>query len=395
MFDPELEGERNRQSRIQNIAFFTIIALFLCVNYGIVCIATMSHVMLYKRDAVHVRRMSCNDLLEEGRIFEARELMTKDTKNSPENDKLYEIIKNEYADLKHCQSRISKNTSWKSQKRNKNTFDTDDNVEILRSKNELFPNDYCIKLDIADVVDLPFEILRHLNMCSLWIGCVTESENIFNISKNIYILKLNLIHHFLNTVGILASRPMFVKVTVFNNTNVDNTTGIMIKHLSAADCVKMMPTAIYAKHRSAINKVKKHTKCNTMGSFETVTCFFEGIEERKHSIRENTATLEKLEVLKCTIFFQNLTVSNYMPNFIALPLISDFLYSSCIWWTLHAKKLSISTCKLSQIRDVIHAKIREDEDNEKRIQKELLDEQERKSKEEYDLKNVSVCLFEI
>jgi len=351
--------------------------------------------MLYKRDAMHVRRMSCNDLLQEGRIFEARELMTLDTKNSPENDKVYEIIKNEYADLKHCQSRISKNTSWKTQKRNKNKFDTDDNVEIFLSQNELFPNDYFIKVDIADVVDLPFEILRHLNMCNLWIGCVTESENIFNISQNIYILKLNLIHHFLSTVGLLASRPMFVKVTVFNNTNVDNTTGVMMKHLSAADCVRMMSTEVYAKHRSAINKVRNQTRRNTIGSFETVTCFFEGIEERKRSIRDNKLTLEKLQVLKCTIFAQNLTVSNYMPKFIALPLIGDFLYSSCIWWTLHAKKLSISTCELSKIRNAVNAKIREDEENEKRIQKQLLDEAERKVKEEHDLKNVSVCLIEI
>jgi len=195
--------------------------------------------------------------------------MTQDTKNSSENDKVYETIKNEYADLKHCQSRIAKNTSWKSQKRQNNTFDTDDKVDIWRSNNEVFPNDYLIKVEIADVVDLPFEILRHLNMCKLWIGCVTESENVCNISKNIYILRLNLIHHFLSTVGILASRPMFVKVTVFNNTNVDNTSGIMIKYLSAADCVKMMPTEIYAKHRRVINRVKQQTKNNTMGSFET------------------------------------------------------------------------------------------------------------------------------
>jgi len=351
--------------------------------------------ILYKRNARHVRRMSCNDLLQQGKIFEARELMTQDTKNSPENDKVYEIIKNEYADLKHCQSRISKNTSWKSQKRNKNTFDTDDNVNILRSKSELFPNDYFLKVEIADVVDLPFEILRHLNMCQLWIGCVTESENVCNISQNIYILRLNLIHHFFSTVGILASRPMFLKVTVFNNTNVDNTTGIMIKYLSAADCVKIMPTEIYAKHRTAINRVKNHTRLNTIGSFETVTCFFQGIEDRKNAIRDSKVTLEKLEVLKCSIFAQNLIVSNYMPNFIALPLIGDFLYSSCIWWTLHSKKLSISTCKLSKIRHVIHAKICEGEEDKKRIQKELLDEIERKVKEEHDLRNVSVCLFDI
>ena len=59
------------------------------------------------------------------------------------------------------------------------------------------------------------------------------------------------------------------------------------------------------------------------------------------------------------------------------------------------KKLSISTCELSKIRNVVNAKIREDEENEKRIQKELLDEAERKVKEEHDLKNVSVCLIEI
>jgi len=175
--------------------------------------------------------MSCHDLLQEGRIFEARELMTQDTKNSPENDKVYEIIKNEYASLKHCQSRISKNTSWRSEKRNKNAFDTDDNIDILRTNSLLFPKDYLIKVEIADVVDLPFEILRHLNMCDLWIGCVTESEKVFDISQNIYILRLKFIHRVLSSMGIVASRPMFVKVTVFDNTKVDNTRGVMIKHL--------------------------------------------------------------------------------------------------------------------------------------------------------------------
>jgi len=260
----------------------------------------------------------------------------------------------------------------------------------------VFPNDYLIKVEIADIVDLPFEILRHLNMCNLWIGCVTESENILNISQNIYILRLNLIHHFLSTIGILASRPMFVKVTVFDNTNVDNTSGVMIKYLSAADCEKMVPTEIYAKHRRIINKVKQQTKTNTMGSFETVTCFFQGIEKRKSGIRDNQVTLKKLEVLKYSIFAQNLIVSNYIPNFIGLPLISDFLYSSCTWWTLHSKKLSISTGQFFlKTRAVINAKNREGEENEKRIQKELLDEEERKVREEHDLTNVSVCLFDI
>jgi len=57
-------------------------------------------VMLYKRDTRNMSRMRCNDLLQEGRIFEARELMTQDTKNSSEIEKVYETIKNEYADLK-------------------------------------------------------------------------------------------------------------------------------------------------------------------------------------------------------------------------------------------------------------------------------------------------------
>ena len=351
--------------------------------------------MLYKRDKRHVRRMSCHDLLEEGRIFEARELMMQDTKNSPENDKVYEIIKNEYAGLKHCQSRISKNTSWKSHKKNNNAFDTDDNVEILRTNSLLFPNDYLIKVEIVDVVDLPFEILRHLNMCDLWIGCVTESEKVFDISPNIYILRLKLVHRVLSSMGIVASRPVFVKVTVFDNTKVDNTRGVMIKHLSGADCAKMMPTDVYAKHKSAISNVSHQTRYNTIGSFETVTFFFQDIEERKKSIRDNKVILEKLEALQCSIFVQNLTISYYMPKVVELPFIGDFLYSSCTWWTLHAKKLSISTCKISKIRAVIDAKIRKDEENEKTIQKELLEEAEKRAKEEQFCRNVSVRLFDI
>jgi hypothetical protein len=213
--------------------------------------------------------MSCKDLLEEGRVFEARDLMTRDTKNSGEHDKLYEIIKSEYADLKHAQSRIAKETSWKLQKRKKKLFDTDDKVEILRSKNAMFPNDYLLKVEIADVVDFPFEILKYINMCDLWIGCVTESNIVYMISGNISIVKLSITHHFLSTVGIVTPRNMFVKVSVFNNTLMDNTSGVMIKQLSVKDCERIMPSEVYSKHRRILQKINQNTNNNTIGNFET------------------------------------------------------------------------------------------------------------------------------
>jgi hypothetical protein len=342
-----------------------------------------------------MKKMSCSDLLEEGKIFEARDLMTRDTRNSGEHDKVYEIIKSEYADLKHCQSRIAKETSWKLQKRKKSSFDTDDKVEIFQSKNEMFLKDYLLKVEIVDVVDLPFEILKYINMCDMWIGCVTESSIVLNISKNIYILKLHVIHHFLTTVGILSPRDMFVKVTIFNNSLMDNTSGVMIKQLSGKDCENIMPPDIYSKHRRTINKVKQQTKNNTIGNFETVTFFFHNVENRKKDVENNTTTIERIEALKCSIFIQNLTFSKFAPDFIGLPIISDFIYSSCIWWTLHSKKLLVTTGPISKIRDVIYEKLRKDEQDKKHILKELLEKEENKIREDCARKNVSVCLIDI
>jgi len=82
----------------------------------------------------------------------------------------------------------------------------------------------------------------------------------------------------------------------------------------------------YATHKR-IERLKQQTKSNTMGNFETVTFFIHDIEKRKSKIRNNEATLDKVQILRCSIFVQNLTFQKFVPNFIGLPVLQDFLYS--------------------------------------------------------------------
>jgi len=57
--------------------------------------------------------------------------------------------------------------------------------------------------------------------------------------------------------------------------------GVMIKHMSVADCEKIMPPETYAADRRVIQKVKKQNKNNTIGNFETVMYYFHDVKKGK------------------------------------------------------------------------------------------------------------------
>jgi len=55
---------------------------------------------------------------------------------------------------------------------------------------------------------------------------------------------------------------------------------------------------------------------------------------------------------------------------------------------LHFKKLAIATGEIAQIRAVIHEKLRKDEEKEKNILKALLENEEKKIREEHERTNM-------
>jgi len=329
----------------------------------------------YIKESKH-GKMSCIDLLEDGHIFEAREQMLLDIKNGKHDVEIHEIINKEYTDLKNSQSRIATETSWKFQRKNKNAADTDDKIEIFTSNMKVFPNDYMLKVKIFDVADLPFEILKYLNMCDTWIGCILQSTLVEKISKNISILKFKVVHHILNMIGIAPPRFVFVKVTMFDNTRVDNTCGVMIKHLSAENCKSFLSEENYSKNISKIKRLTSNHGGNTYGSFDTVTFFFHDMKKRKQSIDSFQVTLENLKELECIIFIQNMTVSAYLPVSLQTNMISDFLYSSCIWWTAHSKMMLRECSELSAIRcAIVKNKLEEDRIIQQSLEQKRLEEE--------------------
>ena len=340
------------------------------------CIHNMKNEHYIKESKV--RKMNCKDLLEDGNIFEAREQMLLDIKNGKHDVDTHEIINKEYTDLKNCQSRIATETPWKFHRKNKNAADTDDKIEIYTSNMKVFPNDYMLKIKIFDVADLPFEILKHLNMCNTWIGCILQSTLVEKISKNICILKLKVVHHVLSMIGIAPPRYVFVKVTVFDNTRVDNSCGVMIKHLSAKNCKSFFSEENYLKNVHEIKRLNANHGGNTYGMFDTVVVFFHDMQNRKQSIESFQVTLEKLKELECTIFIQNMTVSTYLPGSLQTNIVSDFLYSSCIWWTAHSKMMLRECSELSAIRCAIVKNKLEEESilqaslEQKRLEEELI-----------------------
>jgi len=289
--------------------------------------------------------MTCASRFEEGQILAAHELLQESIKAGTESGlddaRLHQMIREEYKELRHTQSRIQDTAAWKRQYMNKRACDSDDTVEIMMSSQTSTPRDFLVQASIEDVVNEPFDILKHLDLCHYWIGCIADSTEVHAETAHLRVVRIsvaNSIH------PKLPPRYLFLKVLIFDNVNFDGAMGCTITHMTAKELDSCLPRQVLSKYASSM----KHGYDVTAGDFRRVTFYFKDMQNRTLSGNKYSATQDHL--LKCTILVENMSPNALFPSVLSVPVVSNYLYTSCIWWTSHAKQMPHSSGPLLNIQ---------------------------------------------
>jgi len=340
--------------------------------------------------------MDCEALMEKACLFQAYEVMQENMDNflktSKETDELYKIIKKEYSVLRESQCRMKTAASWKSSYVNKHTLDSDDKFELHTSTLSQFKNDVLVHMQIVDTLFEPLDILKHLDLCNLWIETVIESKLVCNVTTHISVIKLvlqNKIHKN------LTPRLMFIKVMHFDNTDFDGSMGSCITYLKYNELKEIIPAELHKKYAKNFATLKSYSRENSIGNFDSVTCYFHDMVDRKKKMKEMKMDQDSPGILKCTILIHNICTHALLPSFATRHLVLNFVYTACIWWTGCAKTLSYSTRDIAQIQTRIYKERQKSQDDDLLEQTLLVEQEKLDLLVSQALLNVSVNLIDI
>jgi hypothetical protein len=294
--------------------------------------------------AGHVE-MTCESRFEEGQILAAHELLQESIKAGTETTlddvKLHQMIREEYKEIRHTQSRMQDKASWKRQYINKRACDSDDTVEIMMSSQTNTLRDFLVQASIEDAITEPFDILKHLDMCYYWIGCIVDSTEVYAETAHLKVIRISVANRIHRR---LPPRYLFLKVLIFDNVNFDGAMGCTITHMNQKELESCLPRQVLSKYASSM----KHEYDVTAGNFRRITFYFKDMQNRTVSGNKYSSTTDHL--LKCTILVENMYPNALLPSVLSIPIVSNYLYSSCIWWTSHAKQMPHSSGPLLNIQ---------------------------------------------
>jgi len=297
--------------------------------------------------------MTSECCFKQGQILAAhgilQDSLNSDTECSLDDARLHHMIREEYKQLSHTQSRIKDVASWKRQYINTRARDSDDTVEIMHSTQKGTPRDFLVHVAIEDAVNEPFDILKHLDLCHHWIGCIIESVEIHAETPHLKIIRVSVAN---NLHSRLTPRRLFLKVLVFDNVNFDGAMGCAITHMNVQELEHILPRHIFSKYAVSIQNVAHSKYDSTVGDFRRVTFYFKDMQNR--TVSGNKYSTAADHRLKCTILVENMSPNALFPCSVSTPLVSNYLYSSCIWWTSHAKQMSHSAGPLLHVQTRVH-----------------------------------------